>query len=888
MLETETRVATAPRALDGIRVLDFTWVRAGPWCNRWLGALGAEVIKVEWPQSPNTRGIGGQPVPGFEPTLNTSGHFSDTNANKLSITLNTRTPRGQDLVRQLVSVSDIVIENFAYGVLDRWGLGYEEMKKLRPDIIYLSMSGFGHTGRDRDYQTMGPIAQALSGLTYTSGLPGEQPAGWGWSYMDDTGGYFGAIYALSALYHRNVTGEGQHVDQSQWITGVPLNGAVFLDMQANERSSIREGYPPGNRAHWPGTPLLNAYRERTVAPHNAYRTSPGGYNDWCTIVCVTDREWQCLVEVMGSPPWAKDSKFDTLSGRLAHQEELDAGIEAWTQTLDKYDIMERCQRAGVPSMPVQSNEDRFENDPQLQAREMFKDMTHPVLGTWPLQNSPFKMSETPVYNHQTGPLVGQHNKDVFEGLLGISHEELVDGFGDGTFWPKDMDRSPYPYLQEMIDDGTAPEWMGQPKGPLAAPAPIRTPDAETNGAFSGLRVLELTDEKGQWAGKIMGDLGADVIKIEPPGGQTTRTIGPFYQDMPDREKSLYFWHYNTSKRGITLDLETEDGRRLFRNLADGADVILETFNPGYMASLGLGYDDLKETNPGLIMCSLTSFGQTGPWKDYVGNDLLHLAAGGQMACCGYSDEDLLGAPPIAPGGGQAWHTGSHFACIGIISALMHRTRTGRGQYIDTSVHESCALTTEMHVNTWIYGKQVVQRQTGRHAAAQPNQKSQHMCGDGKFVNVGAQIVTRITGEQLKVLRGWYEELGLPVDLIDEKEQNPDVITDNELFMMLLASATRDQIYHGGQKRGFNLGAVRAPDEVMEDPHLEDRGFWTAVEQPQVGKSFLHPGPAGIFNGSPWRISRRAPMVGEHNEEVLCGELGLSRAELAVLAESGAV
>ena len=221
MVQTETRVATTPRALEGVRVLDFTWVRAGPWCNRWLGALGAEVIKVEWPQTPNTRGIGGQPVPGFEPTLNTSGHFSDTNANKLSVTLNTRTERGFDLIKRLVAVSDIVIENFASGVLDRWGIGYEDMKKLRPDIIYLSMSGFGHTGRDKDYQTMGPIAQALSGLTYTSGLPGEQPAGWGWSYMDDTGGYFGAIYALSALYHRNATGQGQHVDQSQWITGVP-------------------------------------------------------------------------------------------------------------------------------------------------------------------------------------------------------------------------------------------------------------------------------------------------------------------------------------------------------------------------------------------------------------------------------------------------------------------------------------------------------------------------------------------------------------------------------------------------------------------------------------------------------------------------------------------
>ena len=180
MVQTQAEVTTTKAgALAGIRVLDFTWVRAGPWCTRWLGALGAEVIKVEWPQNPSTRGeniASGQGTPeGFPVNLNTNGHFSDTNANKLSITLNTRTERGIDLIRRLVSISDIVIENFAFGVLNNWGIGYEEMKKLRPDIVYLSMSGFGHTGRNRDYQTMGPIAQALSGLTYLSGLPGNLP-----------------------------------------------------------------------------------------------------------------------------------------------------------------------------------------------------------------------------------------------------------------------------------------------------------------------------------------------------------------------------------------------------------------------------------------------------------------------------------------------------------------------------------------------------------------------------------------------------------------------------------------------------------------------------------------------------------------------------------------
>ena len=890
MVQTAARVMATTGALAGTRVLDFTWVRAGPWCTRWLGALGAEVIKVEWPENPATRGGGaGTSTPeGLPVNLNTNGHFSDTNANKLSITLNTRTARGIDLTRRLVAISDIVIENFAYGVLERWGLGYEDMKKLRPAIIYLSMSGFGHTGRDRDYQTMGPIAQALCGLTYTSGLPGQPPAGWGWSYMDDTGGMYGAMYALSAIYHRNMTGQGQHVDSSQWITGVPLNGPAFLDIQANGRTTMREGYPPGNRAHWPGTPLVNNYRGRTVAPHNAYMTRPGEYNDWCTIVCFSDEEWRRLVGVMGSPSWATDEKFATLEGRLEHQEEMDQGIEAWTKSLGKYEIMERCQAAGVPSMPVQSSQDRVDNDPQLRHREMYREIEHPALGTWPLQNAPFQMSEIPAVNSRPGPLIGQHNREVFEGLLGISHEELVNGFEDGTFWPKDFSMDDYPYLKEMMEDATPVQWTGNEAAPNPPPAPVRIPGVDAAGAFAGLRVLELSDEKGQWCGKLMADMGADVIKIEPPGGEVARTVGPFYQDVPNRERSLSFWHYNTSKRGITLSLETEDGRRLFRQMAEKADVILETFRPGYMASLGLGYEDLKKDNPGLIMCSLTPFGQTGPWKDYLTSDLLHLAAGGQMAGCGYDEADLPDAPPIAPGGGQAWHMGSHFAYVAIAAALVNRTVTGRGQYIDVSVHESCALTTEGAVTRYIYTKQIVRRQTGRHASPTPTDRTQHMCADGKYLNVAAQILNQLTPERLQVLGEWMDEHGLAGDLLDEKMRNPDAITDNELFMYLIANTTRDEVYHGGQKRGFNMGAVRSPEEVMEDPHLEDREFWTEVEYPELGKKFRHPGSAGIFNGSPWRISRRAPLIGEHNEEVLCGELGLTRAELAVLAEGGVV
>ena len=895
MAQVQMETHAKPQALTGIRVLDFTWVRAGPWGCRWLGTLGAEVIKIEWPQTPDMiRNPGMFNIAGVEPSLNSNFVFNDTNANKLGISLNLRSPKGLDLVKRLIAVSDMVVENYSSRVLHDWGLSYEEMSKINPGIIYVSQAGFGHTGRNHTYQTMGPVAQALSGLTHLSGLPGEEPAGWGWSYLDDTGGMYTAMAALTALNHRNVTGIGQHVDLSQMILGIPLNGSALLDLTINGRSLHREGFPPGNRAHWPDTPLLNNYRGPTVAPHNAYRTKGGGYYDWCTIACFSDQEWQRLVRVMGSPSWTADDKFASLRGRLLYQDELDRGIESWTLTQERYEVMERCQAAGVRAMPVQSNKDRVEHDPQLEHRGMFTQMEHPVLGRRKFQNAPFKLSESPALNHLPAPMIGQHNREVFEGLLGLSHEELTAGYEDGTFWPPTMDR--FPYVDEIIQAGSLSLEERQMLAPTKTSENHRGNPVSTDlGPLAGLRVLELSDEKGQWAGKLMADLGADLIKIEPPGGEATRSIGPFLDDLPNRDRSLSFWHYNTSKRGITLNLESEDGRHLFKRLTENADVILETFKPGYMASLSLGYEDLKKDNPNLIMCSLTPFGQTGPWKDFLTSDLVHLAAGGQMGCCGYNEEDVADSPPIAGGGGQAWHMGCHYAYIGIMSALNYRNVTGKGQYIDASIHEACALTTEMHVVTYIYTGDEVRRNTGRHASS-PNGfnqlKSQLRCKDGKYVNASIAPI-RLTPKQLRSLAEWMDGYGMAGDLMDDKYLEAQVIRESgshihRLFVEFVASRTQDEVYHGGQERGFTWGAIRNPDSLIDDGHLEDRGFWTAVEHPELDRTFTYPGPAGIYSGSLWQISRRAPLVGEHNEDVLCEELGLTRAELALLAEGGVV
>ena len=411
------------------------------------------------------------------------------------------------------------------------------------------------------------------------------------------------------------------------------------------------------------------------------------------------------------------------------------------------------------------------------------------------------------------------------------------------------------------------------------------------GPLAGLRVLELADEKGQFCGKLLGDLGADVVKVEPPGGEATRRVGPFLDDIPHPDRSLSFWYYNTSKRGVTLDLGMADGRRLFHRLAASADVILETLPVGHLAS-GLGEDILRARNPRLVICSLTPFGQTGPWRDYRTSDLLHMAAGGEMASCGYDEADAPGAPPIAPGGGNAWHMGGHFAYVAIMAALVYRSVTGQGQYIDASIHEACALTTESAIANYVYRGETLLRQTGRHHAAAPTPRTQFLAKDGVYVT--ALVSGRLNPKYVKDLAALLDSYGFAHDLADPKYQDAATIAAStshiidDLVAGFIASLPAEEVYHAAQARGFTWGAVRAPEDLLDDAHLTDRGFWKEVEHPELGRSFVYPGEAAIYNGSPWRISRRAPLVGEHNAEIFCGELGLSRGELAVLAEGGVI
>jgi len=398
--------------LAGVRVCDLTWIIAGPTATRVLADFGAEVIRVEHGQAIDAIRMG-RPIVGDAPTLNNSGFFNYFNRNKKSILLNVRHPMGMDVLKRIIARSDVVVENFSSRVMESWGLDYPQLREIREDIIYCSISGFGHSGRDREFTTWGPTAQALSGLTYTSGLPGQPPAGWGYSYMDHTAGYTGAIAIMAALHHRNRTGEGQHIDISQVEAGIVLNGPIVLDFSVNGRRWRREGHPPGNRAWQPA-----------VAPHNTYPCA--GEDRWIAIACMDDGEWALLVAAMDSPHWSSEARFATNESRLAHQDELDARIGEWTSELVDYEAMEILQRAGVRAGVVQKASDRFERDPQLRARSWWHTLAHAELGESDYDGVVPRLSLTPGQLRTSSPLLGQDTHAVLADIAGLSDDEVAE------------------------------------------------------------------------------------------------------------------------------------------------------------------------------------------------------------------------------------------------------------------------------------------------------------------------------------------------------------------------------------------------------------------------------------------------------------------------------
>ncbi len=413
-----------PFPLQGVKILDFAWFLASAGGTRFLAAMGAESFKVEWKDNPDTRlaamaPVGGRaardaasgPLPGVK-DHNMGGQFNNKNAGKRGISLNIRHPKGLQIAKDLVRICDVVAEGFSPGVLQRLGLGYDVLKSIRPDIIYIQQSGMGSHGLYGRMRTVGPVAAAFAGQGDMSGLPDPaMPVGWGYSYLDWMGAYGYALAILGALYYRERTGQGQWIDASQCESGLFLTGATILDWSANDRVWRRYG----NRSPY-----------KPAAPHGAYRCA--GTDRWIAVACFTEAEWRALAQVAGQGAWLEDRRFATLADRLAHQNALDAAVESWTVSQEPFELMDCLQRAGVPAGVCQNAEDRCDRDPQLRHLKWLTEVTGSKIGTWPVYELPMKFDRTPAYIggpiDRGAPCYGEDNEWLLTNLLGMTASDV--------------------------------------------------------------------------------------------------------------------------------------------------------------------------------------------------------------------------------------------------------------------------------------------------------------------------------------------------------------------------------------------------------------------------------------------------------------------------------
>lgn len=405
------------------------------------------------------------------------------------------------------------------------------------------------------------------------------------------------------------------------------------------------------------------------------------------------------------------------------------------------------------------------------------------------------------------------------------------------------------------------------------------------------KVLDLADEKGYLCGKILADLGASVIKIEKPGGDLSRNIGPFYHDKADGEKSLSWFAYNSNKKGITLDIENKDGRELFLRLVERSDVIIESFPPGKMRKLGLGYNALKRGKKDIILASISAFGGKGPYSSYKADDLTVSAMGGMAYLTG--DEDRA---PVRTGVSHCFNLAAANGAVAVVTALYHREKYGRGQHIDVSAQE-CQVWGLMTILPFWEQSRKIYRRAGPYRLFFKGQRERQTwrCKDGylAFVKIGGAGGAKAN----KALVEWMDSEGMATEFLKNMDWEafdmascPQETHDKteEAMGRFFLSHTKKELYEGAVKRGILLYPAFEIGDLLKYEQLKERGFWEKVEHPELGESITYPGASTIIKTAPLREPIRAPGNGEHNEEIYLKELGLNKEEYLLLKQGGII
>ena len=415
-------------------------------------------------------------------------------------------------------------------------------------------------------------------------------------------------------------------------------------------------------------------------------------------------------------------------------------------------------------------------------------------------------------------------------------------------------------------------------------------DKEKPPMLDSYRVLDLTDDKGALCGKILAEMGADVVKVEPPGGDIARNVGPFYRDMPEAEMSLNWFAFNQSKRGVTLNIETEDGRDIFKKMTKKADFVIESFKPGYLKKLGLDYKALNKVNPRIIMTSVTAYGQTGPYSKFNSPDLVTMAMSGYTYICGYPDR-----PPVRFSSDQSYYQSSMQAAVGTLIAHYHRVLSGEGQHVDVSAQEAMIWTLCYAPHDWYLLKSL------EHTRAGPLWKRFGVtyrliwpCKDGYvcYRLLMAQPGAEVMNDLIASMNA--EGFGLDMKDIDwttlsfiDLSQDDIEHWEDEVGKYFM-NHTKSELHEEAVRQKKVIQPVNNAKDLLESPQLNARDFWVRIEHPEIGESITYPGPYFKSTETAWRKGFRAPYIGEHNEDIYIDELGFTKDELITLKRENVI
>ena len=392
--------------LEGVRIADFGWILAVPQATAWLAVMGAEVIKIESKQRLDLIRLLGQ-RPGHPLDIDGSCYFNSLNFGKKSVTLNLSHPKGVELAKALILRSDIVTENFTVGNMNKWGLGYEDLSKIKPDLIMLSGTPLGQFGSESQCVGWGPHTQAYAGMCHLTGYPDGPPSGLGGNWPDFMIGVVMSYAIMSALHYRRRTGKGQYIDlaMAEVVMSMLPEGFADYNMNGNDR---------GRRGN----------SDDVMVPHNVYRCA--GNDQWAAIAVNSESEWQALCQIVGHPEWLSDARFHDRASRKAHETALDELVATWTSQRSPIEVMHTLQAAGVAATPVYNTE-ALCNDPQFQHRGYTVSLDHPVTGTIPVAGIPGLYGAVPkeALHYTSAPRLGQHNDEILSGLLGLSSTEIA-------------------------------------------------------------------------------------------------------------------------------------------------------------------------------------------------------------------------------------------------------------------------------------------------------------------------------------------------------------------------------------------------------------------------------------------------------------------------------